>query len=91
MIDPNLPAAVAAQLDGRDLDGDSLSALRKAYPDIHFTACIDDDVVDPIRPYVTQPGLNIYLVDGNDHCMTLTTDTESATGLLLAEVVDEDE
>lgn len=91
MIEPNLPAAIAAQLKGSVLDTDTLSALRSAHPGVHFTVCLDDDVVDPMRPFIEQPGLNIYLVDGSEHCLSLTNDTESASGLLLAEVIDEDE
>ena len=86
MIDPALPEAIADQLDGRTLDENTLRGLRASYPGVYFTACSDDDVIDPARPYIERPELNIYLVDGSDHCLSLTNDPQGATGLLLAEV-----
>jgi hypothetical protein len=46
----------------------------------------DDDVLEPVKPVVERPGLRIYLVDGSDHCLSLTSDPQGAAGLLLAEV-----
>jgi hypothetical protein len=86
MIDPSLPSDIANQLDGRVLDEDTVLALRAGYPEVHFTACSDDDVLDPVKPVVERPGLRIYLVDGSEHCLSLTSDPRGATGLLLAEV-----
>lgn len=90
MIDASLPATIADRLDGRALDEDTLRGLRASFPGVHFTACSDDDVVDPMKPFVERPALRIYLVDGSDHCLSLTGDPELASGLLLA-AVDEDE
>lgn len=90
MIDPALPEAIADQLAGRALDENTLRGLRTSYPSVHFTACSDDDVIAPVRPYIERPELNIYLVDGSDHCLSLTNDPESASGLLLAEVEPEE-
>lgn len=90
-MDPILPAAIADRLGGRELDADTLSQLRQHYPQVHFTTCAADDVVDPVRPYVERPGLRIYLVDARDHCLSLTDDPEPASGLLLAAVSNEDD
>lgn len=86
MIDPSLPSDIADRLEGRALDEDAIRALRASYPGVHFTACSDDDVYGPVKPVVERPGLCIYLVDGSDHCLSLTSDPESASGLLLAKV-----
>jgi hypothetical protein len=58
-------------------------ALRGRYPHLHFTFCMDDDVVtaEPIREHGT---FNLYLVDSSNHCLALTHDLELATGLVVA-------
>jgi len=68
----------------------TLGRLRGLYPGIHLTLCRDDDV-HGAAPLLEYPGLNVYLVDGRNHCLTLTHDLDTATGLLLAEVSDEEE
>jgi hypothetical protein len=62
-----------------------LERLRGSFPDIHFTYCMDDDVVGA-SPVFEDPAFNLYLVDSSSHCLTLTRDLELATGLVLAEV-----
>lgn len=68
---------------------DTLRELRASWPTVHFSQCLDDDVcgAEPVR---SAPGLNLYLVDGRGHCLTMTQDLDAATGLVLAEVDDED-
>lgn len=70
------------------LDEVVVAGLRKQYPDIHFTYCMDDDICGP-KPVREEQGFNIYLVDGRDHCLQFTRDADIATGLVLAEVEDE--
>jgi hypothetical protein len=70
---------------------ESTAALRDAFPDIHFTYCLDDDIgvgIDPIRE---AEGFNIYAINGAEHCIRFTNDLEAATGLVLAEVTEEDD
>ena len=67
-----------------------LSQLRNAYPDLHFTYCMDADVIN-VPPVEKRRAFNIYLVDTQEHCLRLTTDRQLATGVVLAEVSDEDE
>ncbi|MBK1717668.1 DUF6129 family protein [Thiocystis violacea] len=69
------------------LNEQTLAALREHFADLHFTHCLDDDV-GAAEPFQATDGFNIYLVDGRDHCLKLTTDPEAATGLLLAQVED---
>jgi hypothetical protein len=89
MINAETIAAIAAQLEGLGLSGQSVASLRASYPKIHFTHCMDDDV-GVHQPYSSQPGYNIYLVDGREHCMKFTTEISHATGLVLAEVSEDD-
>lgn len=89
MIAPALVETIAAGLEHDGLDEATVSALRAAHPGVHFTYCADDDVVTA-KPVAARPGFNVYLVDGRDHCLRLTGDYDSATGLVLA-YRDEDE
>ena len=70
------------------LNDQTLGRLRALAPGIHLTLCRDDDV-HGAAPALHYRGLNVYLVDGHDHCPTLTEDLGAATGLVLAEVVED--
>jgi len=65
----------------------TLARLRRDFCDMHFTLCDDDDM-GTARPVQSLPGCNIYLVDGRDHCLRITTDPAAATGVVLAAVED---
>lgn len=58
--------------------------LRAAFPGVHFTFCLDDDVISD-SPVTALPGFRLYLVDSSNHCLSLTNDPESASGLVVAE------
>lgn len=62
--------------------------LRTAFPDMHFTFCLDDDVISD-SPASELPGFNLYLVDSSSHCLCLTGDPEQASGLVVAELVED--
>jgi hypothetical protein len=81
--------AIAADLEGCGLSEQSLAVLRARHPNIHFTYCMDDDV-GVQASFASRSGFNIYLVDGREHCLKFTTDIGHATGLVLAEVIDDD-
>jgi hypothetical protein len=66
----------------------TLARLRAQFPGMHLSHCNDDDVINS-APYLQSPGLNVYLVDGREHCLELTQELDAATGLLLAEVNEE--
>ncbi len=59
--------------------------LRNHFPDIHFTYCMDDDVM-AARPVLETGGFNLYLVDSSQHCLSFTQDMELATGVVVAEI-----
>lgn len=67
----------------------SIAALRDAFPGIHFTYCLDDEIGVGIDAFRETDGFNLYLVDGSEHCVSFTSNLASATGLVLAEVCDE--
>ena len=81
--------AIATELESCGLSEQTVAALRASHPEIHFTYCLDDDV-GSVMPYATRLGFNIYLVDGREHCLKFTRELEHATGLVLAEVIEDD-
>ncbi|MES9812527.1 MAG: DUF6129 family protein [Candidatus Thiodiazotropha sp.] len=64
--------------------------LRSNFPDIHFTYCMDDDVV-AARPVHEEAAFNLYLIDSRNHCLCFTQDMQVATGVVLAEIDDDAE
>lgn len=73
------------------LSAQTLTALREALPEIHFTQCLDDDIVNQ-TPVRSGEEFNLYLVEGSSgHCLALTQDVGRATGVVIAEVDPEDE
>jgi hypothetical protein len=66
-----------------------LPQLRQDFPTIHFTYCMDDDI-GAYQPVLTESAFNLYLIDGREHCLCLTQDAGLASGIVIAEVVDEE-
>lgn len=80
--------AVIADRAAQGLDEGLIRSLRAEYPSVHFTYCADDDI-HAGRPVAERPGVRVYLVDGREHCLCLTSDMDTATGLVLADVMDD--
>jgi hypothetical protein len=91
MITDQLLDQVTTIVERAGLSADSVAALRDAFPDVHFTHCLDEDIGAHINPYREAEGFNLYLITGAEHCISFTRDQEGATGLVLAEVEDDDE
>ena len=81
---------IAAEVKNRGLDYDTVAALRTSYPDIHFTYCMDDDITSG-KPVLESGAFNVYLIDGREHCLCLTNDFDVATGIVLAEVIEDED
>lgn len=90
MIEKQQLAEIGERVNAHSIDEQRVLELRAAYPSIHFTYCCDDDITSG-KPVAEYDGFNIYLVDGRDHCLCLTNDFDVATGIVLAEVIDDDE
>ena len=87
MITPGQLARIgeAAQADA------CVASLRRHFPDLHFTECSDDDVSPRYRAALSFPGYALYLITGaSGHCLELTNDPASATGILIAAKADEE-
>ena len=77
---------ITDQLLSQDIDEHTLQSLRKAYHDIHFTFCMDDDIYNG-KPVKETEKFNVYLVNSSSTCLSLTNDVDRATGLVIAEVI----
>lgn len=80
---------ISAVIQQKGLDEAVVADLRERYAEIHFTYCMDDDICGP-SPVAEHKGFNIYLVDGRDHCLAFTQNADIATGVVLAEVEDDE-
>jgi len=88
MISQQTLTRIASQIAAAGVDENIISTLRGDYAPIHFTYCDDDDIPNN-DPVLEQDQFNLYLVNGQDHCMCLTNDFEAATGIVVAEIYPE--
>ena len=66
-----------------------IALLRQRFPKLHFSECSDDDVSPRYQPAFTMESHHLYLISGTSgHCLELTNDPETATGILVAAKVD---
>jgi hypothetical protein len=88
LISPDLLESIALAINAHALNDSIVALLRSEYPGIHFTYCMEDDIGNH-QPILEQPGFNLYLVDGREHCLCLTRNYEHASGIVIAEVIEE--
>ena len=61
-------------------------SLRERFRDVHFSVCSDDDM-PPRVPFAAENALcRLYFVQSGEHCLSLTTDADAATGLAVARI-----
>ena len=89
MISPEQLQAVAERISAATLNDELISELRAEFAPLHFTYCSNDDVGD-YTPALENDKFVLYLIDGREHCLKLTTDYEMATGLVVAEIYPDD-
>lgn len=77
-------ARLAAITDaiGDPAEPDLTVRLRTQFPPLTFAVCADDDVIGA-RPVAAGVGFRLYLIDGSDHCLRLTSDPALASGVLV--------
>jgi hypothetical protein len=80
--------SVSELVKSQSISGQIVESLRSHFPDLHFTYCMDDDVVGA-KPVFEDPNFNLYLVNSSSHCLSLTSDLDAASGLVIAEVEEE--
>jgi hypothetical protein len=69
-----------------ELNEQSIASLKKIWPDLRFTFCNDDDMPARLSPVLKREGFNLYLVNGSEHCLSLTDDPLHAIGVVVASV-----
>lgn len=90
MIVPETLERIASTADSHGaLDETTLAALKQTWPDLRFTFCNDDDMPARMPPALRRESFNLYLVNGSEHCLSLTDSPLHAIGVVLAQV-DED-
>jgi hypothetical protein len=91
MISEALTQAVVATLEQYPvLDEAIVRNLREQFQGVHFTYCMDDDICTG-KPVYKSVGFNLYLVSSSQHCLCLTNDYANASGIVVAEVVPEED
>ena len=88
MISSEQLQLIASAIRSRDLNESMVSELRTTYPDIHFTYCMEDDIPNH-EPMLECDNFNLYLVDGREHCLCLTRNHDHASGIVIAEVIED--
>lgn len=89
IIDEELVAEVAKMANGTPVDEILKEELKQTFPGIRFTLCSEDDI-HAGKAVLESEGFDIYLVGSSDHCLTLTNDFALATGVVIAEVYEDD-
>lgn len=90
MIVPETLERIASTADSLGaLNEATLAALKQSWPDLRFTFCNDDDMPARMPPALRRESFNLYLVNGSEHCLSLTDDPLHAIGVVLA-CVEED-
>lgn len=88
MISSEQMQRVASTIRTQPLTETLVSTLRTEYPGVHFTYCMEDDIPNQ-EPVLEGEGFNLYLVDGREHCLCLTNNYEHATGIVIAEIIED--
>ncbi|MGA8172654.1 MAG: hypothetical protein WB816_17725 [Methylocystis sp.] len=59
-----------------------LTDLRAKFSHLRWTRCDASDVLEP--PFRSYAHCDVHLLDGADHCVTVTDDPARATGVVVA-------
>lgn len=90
MIQVETVESIKTFLCQKGVDDAVVSQLREQWPEIHFTYCSEDDIHNG-KPVQEADQFSLYLVDSSEHCLCLTNDFDTATGLVIAEHYDEED
>ncbi|OYY75356.1 MAG: hypothetical protein B7Y40_00010 [Gammaproteobacteria bacterium 28-57-27] len=63
---------------------DLLLRLRADYPELRFSQCSEDDIPARLQPVLAAEGFDLYLMDTREHCITLSNDLDTASGVVIA-------
>lgn len=75
---------LAALAHGNAADPTIAAQLRETFPGVVFSVASDDDIPSRVRPLAQGDTFALYGIATGGHCASLTSDRESAGGLLVA-------
>lgn len=84
MLEPEVARDMAQRFATAASDDDMLRSFKGEYPHLRFVACTEDDVPARLAPWIEVEGVEVYLIQGGEHCLSLSRDPESACGLVFA-------
>lgn len=91
---PEITEALATELGARVLahggSPEMLAVMRLEHPGVRFVVCNEDDVSPRLSPWLSLTGIQVFLLDASEHCVSITTVPERACGLLFALISDDD-
>jgi len=73
-----LERVAAAVTPGADQD-----ELRRRFPGLPITVCSDDDIPARLQAVHETAAARFYYLDASEHCVRLSTDAESASGIVV--------
>lgn len=88
MVNAEQLQSIAAYVEQHGASEETVLTLRSLYEGCHFTYCLDDDIGNA-RAYLERGDFNIYLVNSDNHCSVLTNDETNASGVVIAEVLED--
>ncbi len=59
------------------------SELRRQFPGVRITVCSDDDIPARLASVHETAAACFYYVDAREHCVKLSNDAESASGIVV--------
>jgi hypothetical protein len=80
---PELLEAIDATLASAAADLAAVAALRKIAPGVNAIRCDRTDIQDE-TPFRSYANCDLFLIDGREHCVKITSDPTVATGLVVA-------
>jgi hypothetical protein len=57
--------------------------LRRQFPGVRITVCSDDDIPARVPAVRETTAARFFYVDASQHCVKLSTDAESASGIVI--------
>ncbi len=82
-INESLLEQIAAAVTRSSFDKAGRSAVQQ-FADIKLTYCLLDEM-GPKEPFCEYEGFALFLVGSSDHCLSLTSSLDDATGVVIAE------
>ncbi len=84
MINDSILEQIAAAVAKSGFDKAGRSTVQQQFADIMLTFCLLDEL-GPKGPFREYEGFSLFLVGSSDHCLSLTSSLEDATGVVIAE------